>query len=261
MSRIKDIKELQRHRLIYLRRTQALHVAFATSIGSAHRWVEDPKGFVTEMGAAPSSDKFWEKRFAEVSVIFLHPPRTGGSAVEDSVFVSPGEKYPGPQNLSAEEWRKRLGSTFDKAFRFAAVRNPFTRLVSAYEEPEVRQWAGEGGFRSCVEKLAQHPEDVPLALRSQNSFLRLEDGTLVTETFIRQESLQSDLRRLVEQGAVELRKPIPPKNLTSCYMAANLEQWYDSSYLVGLVAEIYEEDFDILGYDKGALPVAETPSE
>ena len=86
------------------------------------------------MGTAPSQhDGFWTAKFSQRRVVFIHVPKTGGSAVEEAVFISEGEEYPGPQYGTASQWKERLGPTFDHAFRFATIRNPFTRLVSAFE--------------------------------------------------------------------------------------------------------------------------------
>ena len=206
------------------------------------------------MGTAPSSEAFWAERFAERAVVFVHPPRTGGSAVEGAVFLAGGEAYPGPQHLSAAAWRRRLGGAFDKAFRFASVRNPYTRIISACEVEEVQRWVGGGGFRRCVEKLAKRPAEAPLMLRPQADFLAAEDGTLLVDALVRQESLGEDLRLLEAEGSVRLRRPVPAKDLASRYIEVNVEAWYDGADLVAAVADVYERDFRLLGYDPAALP-------
>lgn len=94
------------------------------------------------------------------SAIFVHPPETGGAAVEAQLGVS------GSQSCTADAFLAVDDQSFRDAATFASVRHPLPRLVSLYE----RALAGGGGGAREVEAFA------PVKKRSFGDFVRQLDS-------------------------------------------------------------------------------------
>ena len=66
------------------------------------------------------------------NVIFVHPPRSGGTSIEQSF----GWRDEQQKHLSASSIRKIIGEDlWSRSFKFSIVRNPFDRAVSMYCAP------------------------------------------------------------------------------------------------------------------------------
>ena len=65
--------------------------------------------------------------FETLSCIFVHVPRTGGFALAKSLFGNAGGSH-----ITVRQYREIFDHEFSSYFKFAIVRNPFDRLVSAY---------------------------------------------------------------------------------------------------------------------------------
>mmetsp|Transcript_19868 Transcript_19868/g.75100 ORF Transcript_19868/g.75100 Transcript_19868/m.75100 type:complete len:189 (-) Transcript_19868:576-1142(-) len=92
----------------------------------------------------------WKTVFVRRGLLYLHVPKAAGTAVERAVFVGECDTYLGPLHFTARQWRKDLGDeVFRSLFKFASVRNPFVRLVSAYE------YNKKGGSNVYVDLLGQ----------------------------------------------------------------------------------------------------------
>jgi hypothetical protein len=74
----------------------------------------------------------------ELEAIFLHVPRTGGTAIKRMFGIhqldsDDASVVPSPQHLTCELLRLRVGSEkYERYYRFAFVRNPWARLLSTY---------------------------------------------------------------------------------------------------------------------------------
>ena len=68
------------------------------------------------------------REFEKMKCIFVHIPKTGGVSIGDALFEngSPGHR-------DVTRYRKIFGRKFWSYYKFAFVRNPFTRLISTYE--------------------------------------------------------------------------------------------------------------------------------
>ncbi len=73
-------------------------------------------------------NKAWVRQLDKHKCIFVHIPKTAGISVSVSLL---GESI---GNMSAMYYRALFGKEdFRLYFKFAFVRNPFTRLISAFE--------------------------------------------------------------------------------------------------------------------------------
>lgn len=74
----------------------------------------------------------------ELEAIFLHVPRTGGTALKRAFGIRELDTHdpsvvPSPQHLTCELVRLSVGSEkYERYYRFAFVRNPWARILSSY---------------------------------------------------------------------------------------------------------------------------------
>lgn len=66
--------------------------------------------------------------FQQYHAVFIHIPKTAGTSFEFALFNTKNRS----QHAKASYWRQRIGSQWEKSFKFAIVRHPFHRLVSGY---------------------------------------------------------------------------------------------------------------------------------
>lgn len=69
------------------------------------------------------------KSFVETNVLFIHIPKTGGISVRDALF----NNHSFGKHVEARLYRNYFGSKrFSRFFKIAFVRNPWSRVFSAY---------------------------------------------------------------------------------------------------------------------------------
>lgn len=74
----------------------------------------------------------WLQIFQDTDVAFIHIPRAGSTSLEYGIFGS--DKLPRRVSVAAEQLEARLSyGRFQEMYKIASVRNPWSRLVSAYE--------------------------------------------------------------------------------------------------------------------------------
>jgi hypothetical protein len=221
---------------------------------------------------------FWKPKFMESSAIFVHIPRTGGTSVEVSVFGMPQPPNSCTQHFTAMELRDLLGHTdFDNAHKFSIVRSPFTRLASAYSHLMVgassKPYNKDAETSRIVRSFPNfhafvlHLKDVfsqgPAAIAElhshflpQQSFLCNGVGELMVESMIRFEDLGTKGLHGALAPVYERVPRLQPKSeATAAHMRptqGGAAIWTDATR--ALVAQIYADDFKLLGYDPDRLP-------
>src|SRR6056297_1571221 len=68
----------------------------------------------------------------ELQCIFLHVPKAAGTSLRKSIYGSKSYHIPAVRYKSVDEIK------FDEYFKFCFVRNPYDRLLSAYEYLKIR---------------------------------------------------------------------------------------------------------------------------
>jgi hypothetical protein len=98
-----------------------------------------------------------DRRDLATSWVFVHVPKNGGTSIRQALLRSFGSEYFGTAGAKnphcrARDYREVLGhDVWSSAFRFAVVRHPLDRLVSAWAYAFTPAFEGVAGFRRWVE--------------------------------------------------------------------------------------------------------------
>lgn len=214
----------------------------------------------------------WWHTFQRLGFIFVHIPKCGGTAVENLILNSGSM---GSQHYSAVWLRSFDPAAFAKLYKFTVVRNPYSRMVSAFEfmrkggnespiaEKRNKKMFGEhdelSNFTDFVDEYflkAQSERDVDwdvltFHFRPQYWFLldveASKDGDfkLLVDDVAHLEHIAEDLPQI----EAKLKRPI--KALPHARVTKHVP--YDEYYTAeqkAAIARVYSRDFDILGYPK-----------
>ncbi len=204
-------------------------------------------------------------------VLFVHVPKTGGTAIETALglrgdwriedratlfgmIASPDLSASGLgsaflQHLTLAEAGTVLGG-LDGLFSFAVVRNPWDRLVSLYHRPdphlvETARAAGIPlgglGFAAFAERClaVRHAHTVP-----QARYVAI-DGAIAVDRLCRHETLAADLAAIAPR--IGLATPLPRVHPGKTRRHADYRDYYDAA-LRDAVGRAYAEDCALFGY-------------
>ncbi len=217
----------------------------------------------------------------EYDLLFVHIPKTGGQSIESYILGCLGrtwaERRPyllrgngdpryGPPRLAHLTAREYLHHgycsrrRFQRCFRFAFVRNPFTRLVSEYH---YRRLEGRVTFRSFVLERFPAPSQDDYHRRidgfrhvlPQWRFVHDDDGRSLLSFVGRFEHLAADFAHVCAMTGLP-PGPLPHHNRTRG--GRPVAGYYDAD-TIARVRDFYAEDFCRFGYaptpPAGAVPV------
>ena len=195
------------------------------------------------------------KDFLRNQCIFIHIPKTAGNSVADAIF-----EHGTPGHKTVREYRRVLGRKFWSYYKFTFVRNPYARLVSAYDflkkgghpdYPRDRQFSNEvlsayDDFSDFVLRWL-HPDKIDWPVNHfypQVYFLTL-DNSLAVDFIGRMESLDDDFATI----KMRLRKDVslPKKNITPGQRKP-LASYYQKDAVIHRVQTVYAADFERLDY-------------
>jgi hypothetical protein len=204
-------------------------------------------------------------------VLFVHVPKTGGTAIETALglrgdwraedratlfgmVVSPdllglGLVSAFLQHLTLAETRALPGGV-DGLFSFAVVRNPWDRLVSLYHRPDphlVATARAEGialdglDFATFAERCLaiRHAHTVP-----QARYVTI-DGRVGIDALCRYETLAADFAGIASRLGIDAT--LPSAHLGVARRHADYRDYYDAP-LRDLVGRVYAEDCALFGY-------------
>ena len=204
--------------------------------------------------------------FPEKNCLLLHPGKTAGTSIERALSPERMDAYtPHYQKLygfdpdlgiflqhaDALTARNLLGEDrFDSAFRFACVRNPYTRLLSVYYYLLPRNRKLFGSFKQFVLSLPGLVTG-PSALSGnhitpQFNYVFIGDSS-VCHRLIRFESIDSDYAKLAEDiGVSAVLKAINTRRNPD-FPRQQTHQIYDLEMRT-ILCEVYRKDFEYLNY-------------
>ena len=195
----------------------------------------------------------------EKNFIFIHIPKTGGTSMESIGWL--GEGY--NKHYDMEFFKKAYGNDpdidFDNLFKFAFVRDPYTRfasgvlghavssnkmdlLLGAMGEDEAKKIDKER-FTAFTLK-HEHKFNGIVAIKPQHSFLTI-DGEMVMDFIGRFENLQEDFNTLCKKfGYADIKLPHINKGRYTDY-----DELYTPETRK-IVREYFSKDFEMFGYEQ-----------
>ncbi len=194
----------------------------------------------------------------EVMHIFIHIPKCGGTSINSF--------YPNPRNQTV----LCLGHCFAEVYpdwcrskMFAVVRNPYSRLVSAYRFMQKGGFRNDVGYSTTIKKYPTFEEWVLNGITPESR--TFHPGKIVTELLVPQyRFLYEDTHRKkvivphilkFENYAEEIERHLAiPKQLQLCTnvtqrTSTDWRVYYINKDVQNKVYTLYFEDFKLFGYD------------
>ena len=211
---------------------------------------------IRNVGHGANAVTYSLRGFDEHRCIFVHIPKAAGISVAMALF---GNLAGG--HATARRYRVVFGRDFWPDFKFTFVRNPYTRLVSAYEflrSGGHPAWPANQRFRDEVLSEYSDFEDFVLRwlkpgtdwpephFRPQHEFLEL-GGRVVMDFVGRVERIEEDFATVCDRLGIPARlerlNPTTPRE-----KRGTLADYYASDAVERRVREIYGRDFELFGY-------------
>jgi len=184
--------------------------------------------------------------------IFIHIPKTAGISVARSLLQTR------IGHLSALDFQAVLGKEdFKRYFKFAFVRNPFTRLVSAYE---FMQAGGYGPVDQPIVEVVRRYKTLEAFVfnyltpatakairhfRPQHYFICNSNHELMVDYLGHFEELDKDYEYIRQK--IGVGEPLKKLNTTKTKKNSLLE-YYPNQQLIDKVHSIYLKDFQLFNY-------------
>lgn len=205
-------------------------------------------------------DSYRNQPFADYDMLFIHVPKAAGTAIIDTLFG----RSAGLGHASAKKYLQVFGySHFYSKYRFTFVRNPYDRLVSAYE------YLCKGGNNSydlmfkqntldryadfedfvlnglCQERAIQRH----IHFRKQVDFLYIGDE-LAVDFVGRFENLDKDFPYL----AAIIGKDVKLEKKNPSQRGKSVAEYYQNPEVAQAVRDFYRDDFDAFHYSDNPDP-------
>lgn len=192
--------------------------------------------------------------WAKEKCIYIHVPKAAGTSINKAIFGRTLGHY------TATEIQDKFPALFMKSYVFSIVRNPWSRVYSAYQFAKVGQTESMGinkpesyqipefdSFEKFLfEWLANRKvTDLDFVFQPQHTFICDNKGELLTDYIGKIETLTEDMN--VVSQKLERTISVPHANKTSAidgYKSA-----YKNPDMIELVRHIYRKDVELLGYE------------
>lgn len=204
--------------------------------------------------------------FEHLNALFFHPGKTAGTSVEK--LLMPGTRDARQcDHRQLFGWDSQLGCylqhatvktarevlddiVYDSSFRFMAVRNPYSRLISVYHYAFPSHEQKFGGFRQFVLSLPELVERKDALSGNHYSpqylFATLDDEP-VCHHIIYFENIERDFRKVAEHlGIGQSLKNLHPYRHSS-FGSGPVSDRYDPA-MIAAMQKAYARDFEFFGY-------------
>jgi hypothetical protein len=192
----------------------------------------------------------WKKQ----GVIFIHVPKVAGTSINKAIYGRTLGHY------TAVEIKNKFPILYKDSFVFSFVRNPWSRLVSAYKfakqgrtesmgvrNPKQYQIPEFDNFESFVKEwlVNQDVNEIDYIFQPQERFLSDNKGDIIADYVGKLETLKSDLRFVGER----LNKTLNVQHSNKTTGGLNYRNEYISDEMVEIVAAIYKKDIKLFNYE------------
>ncbi|MCS3950923.1 sulfotransferase family protein [Salinibacter ruber] len=195
------------------------------------------------------------KPFDDKECIFLHIPKAAGLSITYSLF---GQMTGG--HTTAREYRRIFGRDFNRYYKFTVVRNPYSRVVSAYTflknggHPAFPndKWFKKNilnkydGFDSFVLNWLKPSKNewVMPHFRPQKDFLEI-DGQIRVDEIGYLEKIKSVYKKVSNKLNIKCKLEKRNKGKNESY-----SKFLDNSRVLRRIEEVYSKDFEAFDYDQ-----------
>lgn len=194
--------------------------------------------------------KYWNSR----GIVFIHVPKAAGTSISHALY---GRSL---GHFKATQIRSWCPKEFSSLFKFAIVRNPWDRAVSAYKfalkgstetagmrRPEQYRIPQFRTFDAFVNEWLSERDltKADFVFQPQHPFVLDAKGNLLVDYLGKVESLNEDLSRITELTGVRLAVP----ELNRVAEPGSYRQYYTDHSLINKVGEIYRLDVSAFDYD------------
>lgn len=198
--------------------------------------------------------KFLPQQYREKRIIFIHIPKSAGTSIASEIY---GQSM---SHHTALYFKKIDPDFWRSTYSFAVVRNPYSRLRSAYsflrsggtlevpvEKPNLYQLPEFMSFNSFVQKwlLPNFPRitDYDYTLWPQHFFVCDSETNILVDDVFYLERLHELEDALIKSGF--LSNSLPHKNRTN---SLNMLSDPDDEHTRGIIYDLYKQDFQLFGY-------------
>lgn len=185
--------------------------------------------------------------------IFIHIPKTGGTTIEN---ILRGNKTPESQGSTHRKiafYKRTYLSDFKSYYKFACVRNPWDRLVSAFfymssggnqskwDKSVAQEWGKD--FKSFVKNINTLKNNI--FLKPQIMFTHVNE-LLSVDHVMRFESFESETKKITSQLNIPINEIYKVRESKHNHYT----EYYDNKTRE-IVAEKYAKDIECFGYKFG----------
>jgi len=184
-------------------------------------------------------------RKGSVDFIFIHINKTAGTSLYRTLGI------PWKRHLTSQEVIDIVGQEkWQKAFKFAFVRNPWDKVVSQYKyrikTNQNRMKENEIDFNNWVIKAYKEKDlryfDLPKLFAPQAEWLKNNEGKIDMDFIGRFENLHNDFEKVSKE--LKLQKELPHLNKTN----HKPYQDYYNKDSINIIENHYKEDIEMFGY-------------
>jgi hypothetical protein len=187
----------------------------------------------------------------EYKFIFIHPPKTGGSSIEESLnplceFDHPKHQYMCDIHYHFDN-RKGDKKRFNEYFKFCSVRSPWARMFSLYKFYNRGESWNLESFRNFVNGRTSRNRgpDVQSVIDFCSIVKTIKEETQIgVDFFARLESFQEDFDTICDKINIKKRQ-VPHVYKTR---NVNYRDFYDDE-LIETIRIKFQKDIDYFGYN------------